>query len=324
MKTILTLISSFIFINMLSARHIQAVSSGDWSSPSTWNLNQTPAPNDTVTIPENVKVSISATYTYSGSPIDIEIFGELNFHNSGAKLNLVNNSGVTLFLGGLITGTGTGEGSSQSLKIGTVTYWSRSMGTQEGPQIFGSGTPLPVDVVNIGYEVNTTMVLIHWQTTNEQNNAYFRMERSADGKVFNLLEKIYPSQSPEPVKQYHFYDKDVQGGLSYYRLVQVDKNGDFNILKTFPIKLPINIETNIYPTMSDKSINVSIDSNKRTRLNMTLVNASGTVIKELSYNIKEENNFYSIDISQIPSGSYFLRINSIDGSINIVKSFVRE
>src|SRR3954466_11695905 len=85
------------------AQKITAVSNGNWTSSSTWDLHRQPANGDTVIIPSGKMVTVSSNAN-SNNFLYIKIFGEL--HLAGGELSLDISSSVFVFAGGKITSTG--------------------------------------------------------------------------------------------------------------------------------------------------------------------------------------------------------------------------
>src|SRR3954466_1946277 len=96
------------------AQKITAVSNGNWTSSSTWDLYRQPANGDTVIIPSGKMVTVSSNAN-SNDFLYIKIFGEL--HLAGGKLDLSGTSSVYVFNGAKITSTGS---PAEKIRVGNV------------------------------------------------------------------------------------------------------------------------------------------------------------------------------------------------------------
>jgi len=77
-----------------------------------------------------------------------------------------------------------------------------------------------------------TSVLLNWQTANEQNNAYFIVERSNGSNMsFKEAGRISSLGNSSKPQQYYFEDVNPFGGGNYYRLKQVDADGKITYSK---------------------------------------------------------------------------------------------
>lgn len=68
--------------------------------------------------------------------------------------------------------------------------------------------------------------LLEWHTESELNNDRFEVERSVDGATFEYLGFVEGAGTTNNPHDYQFEDKHPVLGLVYYRLKQVDFNGD--------------------------------------------------------------------------------------------------
>lgn len=67
-------------------------------------------------------------------------------------------------------------------------------------------------------------VRVSWATASEKENAYFEVERAADGVHFETLKSI-PGKNMPDARHYEWTDPLPYAGLNYYRLRQVDFDG---------------------------------------------------------------------------------------------------
>lgn len=117
-----------------------------------------------------------------------------------------------------------------------------------------SNNPLPIELVNFEAIPNETEVNLVWATASEKNNDHFSLERSADGKTFTELVQIPGAFNSSILKNYNWNDVRPLSGYSYYRLRQVDENGDFTYSPVrsvlFAAKDPLSVFT-VYPNPSN-------------------------------------------------------------------------
>jgi hypothetical protein len=95
--------------------------------------------------------------------------------------------------------------------------------------------PLPISLVEFTAKPEGANVRLDWVTASEQDNAYFTVERSADGSLFApVLERSGAGNSTQLL---HYTDLDLSplSGLSYYRLKQTDTDGTFAYSNTVSV-----------------------------------------------------------------------------------------
>ncbi len=92
---------------------------------------------------------------------------------------------------------------------------------------------LPIELLSFdAYMVDTT-VNIKWSTATETNCDYFLVERSIDGIDWKEIAHVNGNGTSAIVHHYKTTDPTASFGYNYYRLREVDYNGQFEI---FPIK----------------------------------------------------------------------------------------
>jgi hypothetical protein len=78
------------------------------------------------------------------------------------------------------------------------------------------------DGINIGY-VNQ----LHWITATETNNSGFDIERSIDGLNWSKIDFMVSIGNSTNMRYYIYDDKTFKNVINYYRLKQIDFNGDY-------------------------------------------------------------------------------------------------
>jgi trimeric autotransporter adhesin len=76
--------------------------------------------------------------------------------------------------------------------------------------------------------VSPAKVKVFWTTEYEKNNAFFNIERSANGTSFSSVGKVAGVNQNGVLTDYIFYDNNPLTGVSFYRLKQVDIDSNFN------------------------------------------------------------------------------------------------
>ncbi len=86
--------------------------------------------------------------------------------------------------------------------------------------------PLPVDLVDISANCSNNHVTLDWVTATEVNNAHFEIERSTDAINYEFAGRVTGGGNSNQTLHYQYTDTVAQQGEVYYRLKQVDFNGD--------------------------------------------------------------------------------------------------
>ncbi|PHR48779.1 MAG: hypothetical protein COA32_04725 [Fluviicola sp.] len=85
---------------------------------------------------------------------------------------------------------------------------------------------LPVDFLSFKGEDKPGFNEIKWETASENDNDYFRVERSRDGSVWYPVATVMSKGSSNSTQSYQIEDRNIeQGSLWYYRIKQTDYDG---------------------------------------------------------------------------------------------------
>ncbi len=87
--------------------------------------------------------------------------------------------------------------------------------------------PLPVTWLSFTGKTDGVYHNLNWSTASEINNDYFELERSVDGRSFTPIARIDGSGNSNTTLHYEYVDRLAPAGRVYYRVRQVDYNGEY-------------------------------------------------------------------------------------------------
>jgi hypothetical protein len=90
--------------------------------------------------------------------------------------------------------------------------------------------PLPVELIKFNVEYQAPAIVVTWLTGSEINCSYFEVQRSNDG-VFYTIGRVNGFGNSSSVQSYTFTDLSPFIGRNYYRLKQVDYDGQTTFSK---------------------------------------------------------------------------------------------
>lgn len=102
--------------------------------------------------------------------------------------------------------------------------------TQNGATISLGCNPLPITLGSFKVSISdiNQMNDIKWVTLSESNNDYFILEYSNDGIIWSKIERIDGAGNSTSENSYQTSHRSINDGVDYYRLKQVDTNGEIN------------------------------------------------------------------------------------------------
>jgi hypothetical protein len=121
------------------------------------------------------------------------------------------------------------------LVIGQTYTWCLTMRAFGGPSCNGfstfcpyyiNNTVLPVQLVNFSVHRGNRIV---WTTSSELDSDYFLIEYSVSGEFTeqSVIEKVLAAGNTTQTTNYEVLHTNFQATIGYYRLVQVDRNGEY-------------------------------------------------------------------------------------------------
>jgi len=145
---------------------------------------------------------------------------------------------------------------------------------------------------------NCNSILLQWQTANEINNKGFNIEYSQDGITYNTANFVQANNN----NKYNYTITNLQDGIYYLRLKQIDKDGKFEYSTILQSSINCNkASIIIYPNPAKDKVIVRGESISKIKL----MNRLGQVLFE-------QNNLTAnqkiIDIQKLQRGIYILQV----------------
>jgi hypothetical protein len=166
---------------------------------------------------------------------------------------------------------------------------------------------LPVKMLDFSANMVGTEVHLYWKTASETNSSHFEIERSPDLVDFEKIGKVEAAYFSNTAKEYNLIDAQPLNGSSYYRLVQVDKDGKSEIYGPVMIHAKSNdADWSVYPNPFQDIININCkDCSDISEIHIS--DLHGKPLKRIQLNRKQQENS-TFDLSDLSSGVYFVSI----------------
>jgi hypothetical protein len=129
--------------------------------------------------------------------------------------------------------------------------------------VVGSGdaaNPLPVEMVRFDAELSNGYVYLEWETASEKDNDFFEIQRSYNGDDYESIGLVEGNGTTLTNVVYDFTDYSPLSGKSYYRLKQVDYDGDYEYSKIVTIEINKVSSLNVVPNpTTERQIYLKLD-----------------------------------------------------------------
>ena len=193
-----------------------------------------------------------------------------------------------------------------------------TLGGQTGTEfILGSGIPgnaLPVDLIDFKIENQDGKANLIWATASELNSKSFEILRSTDAKNWKKVGEVMAQGNSNILNNYQFVDSEkLNVKFTYYKLKQVDLNGEYTFSNALLFETENNIQTKIYPNPTSDNLTFQFGNN--VERNIKISNLMGEQIMSLP---TISNMVFNVNISKLPKGFYFVEIES-GGQVEVKK-----
>lgn len=209
---------------------------------------------------------------------------------------------------------GTHINGTQSEVGGTVTAVRSAINTTNfwGDFSIGFGSaPLPVEWLSFTAIPEKKAVILRWSTATEHNNDYFVIERSDDGLTFKAIGQVPGGGTSSVIRNYQFLDVDPMEGTSYYRIRQVDFDGQYDYSKIVPVRTGDSVSgVNVYPNPVEDQAWLVLNSNEYKAQLIELFDATGKLVFSDIVELQSGTNGFSIDMRSFEKGIYLLKIDA--------------
>ena len=191
--------------------------------------------------------------------------------------------------------------------------------TTAAPTPKASNGALPVALTSFeARPIKDKSVQILWSTSSEQNNEYFSVEHSLNGKYFQSIGQVKGAGNSIDNKNYELLHDKAVAGTNYYRLKQVDSDGGHEYSWMISVEIKDENQVVILPTITRDYIDVRMNGVNESG-NWAIYNLLGKQMLDNSFS--SEVNQFRINVDELPKGQYFIAIEN--GNQVITNSFVK-
>ncbi|GIV40545.1 MAG: hypothetical protein KatS3mg033_2345 [Thermonema sp.] len=180
-----------------------------------------------------------------------------------------------------------------------------------------SFSPLPVEFKDFVAEAEGQDVKLYWTTAQELNAAYYEIERSQDLLVFETIGRVKAAGNTQSLQAYNWTDKQVQPGTWYYRIKQVDADGQAawsEVRSVLVSGAQQSIRPVVFPNPTMGSVHIE---GVKAQAELLLFDTQGRLLMQ-----KTVTGNDMLDLSELPRGVYVLRIT--DGQENQTLRLVKQ
>jgi hypothetical protein len=187
-----------------------------------------------------------------------------------------------------------------------------------------AATVLPVTLVSYAAICKSNVVTIKWTTGTEEAGGRFEIERSTDAAA-TFVTAGNRTAVGSGGNTYEFTDAAVVafGRSTFYRIKLIAADGNYTYSPVFSGACSdITMPFNIYPNPAHAGTAVHIAVRQSTKAAITVYNAAGQMIMQVSCNLAVGNNTIPLVTGKLAAGSYFVQMLFDNGTV-MKSSFIK-
>jgi len=182
-----------------------------------------------------------------------------------------------------------------------------------------TGSALPVELVSFTSESTDNVIKLIWKTASELNNSHFLIERSSTGSAFHEIARVKGHGTTYETHRYTFTDSYPTPGTNYYRLKQVDYDGNFTYSPVVEASWGNEGQLCLYPSPVSSELHIVLPKNWQEKGDIYIFNSLGQVQK--AGHLDGSSLETTINVGALPPGPYFLE--TLSGHMRVVQRFVK-
>jgi len=175
--------------------------------------------------------------------------------------------------------------------------------------------PLPVELAGLDATADGEKVHLTWRTASETGNARFEVQRKASQQgSWTRVGSVEGSGTTTEAQSYRFTDGDLpyDADALTYRLKQVDTDGSASHSRTVAVDRSVaEIELpGTYPNPARSQATVRYAFPEKKEVSLRLYDTMGRQVRTVAQGKQEGRHKRRVDLSNLSSGVYFLRLRA--------------
>ncbi|MEM9921496.1 MAG: PKD domain-containing protein [Bacteroidota bacterium] len=209
-------------------------------------------------------------------------------------------------------GENTTTATSQALYVGNNLKLIGNFTGLFGGYTAGNGfglTPLPVELLYFsGKVIDESLNVLEWATASEENTSHFLVERSADGQSFETIGRTEAAVNSAVTKSYLLRDESPLKGVNYYRLRQVDQDGQFAYSQIIRLTNKAAEGISFFPNPTSSELNMALEGVQERELLVSIYSAEGKLLRQQSFEVNRDVERLQLQLGDLAEGVYFVKV----------------
>jgi hypothetical protein len=173
---------------------------------------------------------------------------------------------------------------------------------------------VPVELTSFTAAAVGSTVTLNWSTASEINNRGFEVEKSLDNEDFRVIGFVNGFGTTTETKNYTFSENNLSGGTYYYRLKQIDFNGQYEYSPVVEANVISPVEFALvqnYPNPFNPSTKIMYSIASAGNVKLAVYNLLGQEVATLVNGYMEAGNYeLNFNAADLSSGTYIYKIET--------------
>lgn len=167
---------------------------------------------------------------------------------------------------------------------------------------------LPVKFLSFFAIKNGDDAKLNWTVESDENNNYFEVERSTDGRVYRPLSKVPAKANGRSVNTYEAADfalSKLGSNQVYYRIKQVDRDGQItysSIRNLNAVRRGTPVQ--LFPNPVKSITKLVIDADAPGKASITIRDMGGKLVQQVNTLLVRGVNQQDLNVASLASGEY--------------------
>lgn len=167
---------------------------------------------------------------------------------------------------------------------------------------------LPIELSYFGAVATDDQIRLTWRTESEHNNDFIEIQRSYDGKTFEHIGTVKGHGNSNIPQEYTFADAAPLTGVNYYRLRQVDFDGQTKYHEVIAVLYKETTdktqEITVFPTMVSDQLHITLKETLNTDAELYIIDLNGRILFETPCTRGTQQQ--GIFVNHLAKGAYLL------------------
>jgi len=173
---------------------------------------------------------------------------------------------------------------------------------------------VPVELASFSAQLVDKDVILNWVTATEINNQGFNVEFSLDNENFAKIGFVPGFGTTTEMKSYSFTVSDIESGVQYYRIKQIDFDGTSTIFNSVEVTRPVPnsfVLNQNHPNPFNPSTTISFSLPVESNVNIKLFNMLGQEVAQITEgSFQAGNHNFQFNANDLSSGAYIYTLEA--------------